>query len=280
MGHTEIAEPPGEHGHHHQRCVWGGAVRVRQVSLRETQITGQSFRIFDHGGSSARLNHTESDHDEQRDRHDDTLDQVRRADRQKTAESTVGHDDHGGDNHRYHVIHAEERAEQFAAGGKAGRGVGDEEDNNDHSGDGGQDVFLIAVAFREKVRDRDGAYRMGITADLLGDDQPVQIGAGSQPDHGPPHVGETGQIGKPGKPHKQIAAHVGSFRAHGGDEGTESSSAQIKIIRIGILFGKSDAYVQHTAQIDHNSQNDTALRQHSKLLLFCIFIQIFHSLAH
>ncbi len=225
VGHAKIPEPPCESGNDGQGRVRGSAAGGCHIGLCKAQISGQCFRIFDNCGGTACLYHAEADHDKQCDRHDDALDQVGGAYREEAAEGTVGYDDNGRDDHGNHIVHAEQCAEQFTAGGKAGCRIGDKEDDDDHRRDGCQDILFVAITFCKEIRYGDRSYRMGIPADLFRDYKPVQISAGSQSDHGPADIGKSGKVSQPGKPHQQITAHVGCLRAHGGNEGPEGSSA-------------------------------------------------------
>ena len=268
MRHTEIAQAPRQRGHDGQNAVGLCRVGRHVIAGIQREIAGQRFRVGQNGVHAARRMYTEDQHHHQRDRHHAALDQVRGAGGQEAAQRRVGHDHDGADDHGQHIVRVEERAEQLAAGGKAGGRVGHEE-HDDHNGrNGAQHIFVIAEALGEKLRRGDGIGQRAVAADALGHDQPVQIGAHRQADHRPAHVADTRQVSQAGQAHQQIAGHIRGLGAHGRDQRPQFAAAQIEIIRAVVLPGETDADIQHQSQIQNDGQQNAEICAcHSFLLL-------------
>ena len=269
MGHAEVAEAPGQRGGDRQRRIGHGSIGRGVVGGGEAEIAGKAAGVLHHRVKAAGLaDPEEQDHDE-RDGHDDALNKVRRGGRQEAAHRGIEHDDDRADDHRRVIVHAEQGVEELAAGGEAGSRVGYEENNNHERGDQGQHVLLIAVAVGEELRDRDGAGGLGISAEALGHDQPVEIGARRKTDGGPAGIRDAGEIGDAGQAHQEPAAHIRGFRAHGRDQGPELSAAQVEIAHGLIFFGKLDADAHHGEKINgHGDQHRDlcSTHNHSPLL--------------
>ena len=110
---------------------------------------------------------------------------------------------------------------------------------------------------------------MGIVAEPLCHDQPVYISPDCKADGGPRRVGEAGHVGDARKAHQKPAAHIRRLRAHGGDEGTQFSSSQIKILGRVILFGKDNTDSDDHGQIDNDRQKHQYIcRCHNFILPF------------
>ena len=97
MGHTEITESPGKRGSDCQCTVGRIVIRTRNIGAHHAQIAGKSLCIGDYMLKAACCKDTEADDDNERYGHRDTLDQIGRADRQKTAQRAVKNDDRGTD---------------------------------------------------------------------------------------------------------------------------------------------------------------------------------------
>ena len=93
VGHAEIAKPPGQRGHNHQRRVGSGRAGLGGVALYQTQITGEAAYGVRDASETACHDSAEADYNEQGDGHGDALDQVGGAHGEKTAKRTVDDDD-------------------------------------------------------------------------------------------------------------------------------------------------------------------------------------------
>ncbi len=147
------------------------------------------------------------------------------------------------------IVKAEQRIKELAARRKARGGVRDKEYQDDKRRDAHQDIFLLVKSAGEEVGDSDRADLMGVDTQLLCDKQPVDVCTGSQTDNRPAHVGDTAEVGKSGQTHKQVAAHIGSLRAHGGDDRTELSSAEVEVAYVLVLLGEFYSNNYHQNQI-------------------------------
>lgn len=258
MGHAAVTQTPSHNGNDGQeavrlRCAGGYAVCFGHV-----QITGHSLYVSDDGIPAAGYFHTEEQNDDQRDGHKDTLDQVCCAGCQKAAGGGVANDDNGGNDHSPNIVHAEQTAEEFAAGSEAGCCVRDEEHDNDDGGNAHEDVFVITVSAGEKVRDRDGVVcHMGVDTDSLGDDEPVEISTDGKTDGCPRRVCHTCQVSNAGQTHEEPTAHVGGFGTHGCDKGTQFSAAQIEVVYVVVFLGAIDADAQHGNEVNGDGDHDT-----------------------
>ena len=128
------------------------------------------------------------------------------------------------------IIHAEQRIEQLAAGGKAGSRVGNKKDKNPYCCNEGQNPFFVTIAIGKEFRNGDGVVCLRVTAYPLCHDKPVEIGSGCKPDGSPACVCNTGQIGNSRQAHEEPARHIRGFRTHGRDQRAELSSSEVEII--------------------------------------------------
>ena len=140
-------------------------------------------------------------------------------------------------------------------------GIGDEEDEDDHSSDAGQDVPLVLVPPGEEAGDGDGPHLGGVPPQTLGHDEPVEIGADGQAQGGPAHLGHAGEIGQAGQTHEQVTAHVRGLGTHGGDDGAQLPAAQVELVGAvaPALAAAVDPHQHHGHQIDHDGQQDADL---------------------
>ena len=106
---------------------------------------------------SARLLHAEAHNDDERDRHEDRLNQVGERNGHEAAHHRVQHDHDAADDHRRVVLHTKKAVEERADGLEAGRRVRDKENEDHDRRDAGKQMLLISEAAGEKVGDRDGA---------------------------------------------------------------------------------------------------------------------------
>ena len=257
MGHAEVAEAPGHRGHDGNKAVLAGLRALDRGIGKEAQIAGHGFGVFhDRTPAADRVNAEDEDHKEG-DRHHDGLDQARDRGSQETAHGAVADDDRRGDQHGAQIVHVgEEVGKELAAGREAGSGVGDKEDDDDQRRNALDQTALVAEAMGEKVGDRDRAQLLGIAAQALGHDQPVQVGAKRKADHRPGGVSKAAEISQTGHAHQQPAAHVRGLRAHGNDHGAQLAAAQIEIAGGLVAFGVDRADRQHADQVDGDGQDD------------------------
>ena len=143
VGHSEVAQTPRHGGHDVQQAVRGGRVGVRIVAGQHGQVAGQALRIGDHSVPAACHAHAVDQHGDERQRHDDGLDEIGGGHGAEAAQNGVPHDDEGRDQHRRHVIHAEQAVEQLAAGRKARCRVGHKEDDDDDRAQCIEQVALV-----------------------------------------------------------------------------------------------------------------------------------------
>ena len=105
-------------------------------------------------------------------------------------------------------------------------------------------------AVLEILRQRDRvACHLGVLAQRLGYEQPVEIGADRKAD-ADPAGGNAGQICRARQTHQQPAGHIGRLRTHRSDPGAELSSAEEVFGRGLILADKIHADTEHKNQID------------------------------
>ena len=229
MRHAEVAQAPRQRGDDAQRAESAGRALRPVVALRHVQITRQRLRAGEHGLRAARQIHAEEHDDDQRDRHEDGLDEVGGGHGQEAAQHRIADDDRRADEHGHVVVPAKQAAEQHADGLEAGGGVGHKEHDDDQCGNQGEQMALVPVAAGEVIRHGDGAQVLGVDAQALGHQQEVEIGAHRQTDDGPADLRQSGEVRQTRQAHQQIGAHVGGLRAHGGDQRAELAAAEVKI---------------------------------------------------
>ena len=89
VGHTEVAQAPGQSGHDGQQAEAGGAARGRVITPGQVQIAGQGPGVLHHSRRAAGLPDAEEDDDDQGDGHEDGLDQVGKAHGHKAAHHRI-----------------------------------------------------------------------------------------------------------------------------------------------------------------------------------------------
>ena len=130
--HAKVAEAPCERGDDAQSAVRRGRAGRGVVALRHVEIARQRAGVVDDRVQSARLLHAEAHNDDERDRHEDRLDQVGERNGHEAAHHRVQHDHNAADDHRRVVLHTKKAVEERADGLEAGRRVRDKE-NEDHA---------------------------------------------------------------------------------------------------------------------------------------------------
>ena len=261
MGHSEVAQAPGHGGDDGDNAAVGHSrIGGGVIHAGHRDVAGQGGGIGADGVKSAGVGDAEADNDDQGDGHDNRLHQVGGGGSQESAGGGVDHDDDGGDNHSCRVVKPEQRGEQLAAGGEAGGGVGNEEDHDDQGGDGHEQVALVPEAALEEVGDGVCLHVSGVGAQALGYQQPVQVGADAQTQSGPEGVADTAEIGHAGQTHQQPGGHIRGLGAHGGDQGTQLTAAQVEVADGLVGLGETETKVQHKEQIQYDGYDDTDSR--------------------
>ena len=270
MGHAEVAQAPGQGGNGVQYpAVGGSGASGGVVGMGQGEVAGQAGgRLLDLTNAAAEAD-AEDQNEDQGGGHHDGLDKVGDGGRQETAHGGVGHNDHGGDNHGRHVVDPEEAGEQLAAGGKARGGVGHEENHDDHGGNAHQQMAAVPEPVFKEVGDGDAvAADLGIVAQPLGHDEPVQIGADSQAHGSPEGVADAGDIGQSRDAQQQPGGHIAGLGAHGSDVGAQLPAAQIELAGGVAGLGAPEDQIQHHGQIGHDGNDNTDSGIGHRLTLF------------
>ena len=220
MRHAEVAKAPGQRGNNAEKAVCAALSCGYIRRGKEIQIAGDRAAGLRNRAEATQKADAEADDHKERDSHDNALNQVRGGNRQKAAQKRIGDNDSRAGQHGLHVVKSEQAVKQLAYRRKAGRRIGNEEDDNDQGRDQGKQMLLIAEAPGEKARNRVGVDFFRIYPQSPGNQQPVQIGPRGKSDDGPAHVGDPEKIGQPRKPHKKIGTHIARLSAHGGNERT------------------------------------------------------------
>ena len=114
------------------------------MSLCHREITRHGRSILYNGvPATCKVDAIKHD-DNQRERHDDTLDQVSRGYSEESAKDRVANDDNSSDDHCHMVVYLIEARKQCSDSFKSRCGVRDEEDKNGECGDAHQDILIIA----------------------------------------------------------------------------------------------------------------------------------------
>ena len=114
MRHAEVAKAPGQRGDNAQPAEATRRLLAPDVALRHVQIARQRLGVGHHSIHAARqIDAEEHDHD-QRNRHEDGLDQVGHRYRQEAAQHRVADDDHRANEHGHMVLPAEQAVKQHA----------------------------------------------------------------------------------------------------------------------------------------------------------------------
>ena len=270
MGHTEVAQAPRQHGQRLDEAVTRHLAGGDIGHLRQTQVTGDGTGIVHHGAPAAGHFNTEAQHHHQRDGHDDALDQVGGGHGQKAAQNGIENDHCRAYQHGDHVVKAEQAVEQLADGGKAGSGIGDEEDQNDQGGNAQQHLLVILKALGEELRHGDGVDLRGVDPQSLGHQQEVQVCTQCKADGRPCRVGDAGEVRHAGQAHQQPRAHVAGLGAHSRDHRAQLAAAQIEAVGAALAgAGVGHAYAHHDDQVYGNGDDNADLRScHDRNLSF------------
>ena len=256
MGHTEVTKPPRERGEYFQRAVARRLAGDDVGARAEVEVAGDRLRVLHDGAPPAGNIDAEYEHDDERNRHDKALNKAGDGCRHESAGCAVRDDDSGGDDHRGHVVKAEKTVEKLAACGKAGRRVGDKEDDDGQRADGLDELGLVAEAAGEKVRHGDGIDLHGVSVQTLGNDQPVEICTEAKTDGGPSGLRHAAEERQTGDAHQQVCAHVRRLRAHRGHDGAELSAAEVEVLGRAV-FGIHKSDDEHTNKVHDNGYKNT-----------------------
>ncbi len=259
MRHAEVAESPCQRGDNRQRRVRAGLACNRIIGLCKAEVAGQLLRAGDDLIPAAGRPDTETKHRQQCNRHDDGLNKIRERRGKKSAGCRIEHDDDRADDHREMIIHSEQRMKKLPAGRKSGRRIGNEKNDDPDRCQKGQYMLCITVPVGEKLRQRNRVRPLRVAAQLLRDQQPVEIRTAGQPDYRPPHIRSACEICQSRQTHQQITAHIRSLGAHRRDQRPELPASQIEIADRLVFLRQPDSDAHHRNQIDAHR------RQHQKL---------------
>ncbi len=173
MGHSEVAETPGQRGHDGQRCVVAGCAAYHIMHLCHAQISGQITGVGKHRIPAAGHLDAKNNDNKKGDGHDDGLNKVCGAGCKKSAESRVNDDDERTNQHRRHVRRIKQSAEELSASGESGRSIGNKENDNDNRCDSSQKIFLVPIPFGEKLRQRNSITLLAVTTNSSCNEKPV-----------------------------------------------------------------------------------------------------------
>jgi len=268
MGHAEVTETPCKGGDHGQSTVAHNTTGGDVVTAEEIQIAVQGGHVGDDAAEAAGGDRTETNNHEKGDSHNDGLNKVGGGSGEEAAEGAVKDDNGGAQHHGKHVVNAEEGGKELTAGGKAGSGVRNEEDNDEQCRDNGKDLLFIPEAAAEEIGQGKGIHLLGINAQTPCHNKPVDVGADGEANGRPNGLGQTGHQRDGGQAHQKPAAHVGGFGAHGGDQRTESASAEVELAGTQVAIGEANSDRDHHGQIQHNgNKNGNKICRHDKHLL-------------
>ena len=219
--------------------------------LKQRQIAAETLRVLDNVVNSARGGYAEDDHNYQRGRHNYALYKVGGACRKEPAYARVQYDYARAYYHCKMIVPPEQLLKKLSASREARRGVRYEKHQYYHRRDAEDNVLPLAVAFREEVRKRYRVYPVRVHAQPLRYEQPVEVCSDRKSYRCPAYLRAAAEIRKSRKSHEQVAAHIGSFRAHCRYYGSKLSAAEIKVSDIVVLLREYHADNYHKQQIDH-----------------------------
>ena len=212
VGHTEVAEAPGEARNQGDKAdgLAGGGVGKEAHQVGVLGVHGV------HGsGKSARAGHDNRGNHDDGNEHHGRLDKVGPANGEEAAHEGVAHHHDGAENQSRVVVHAEDGSEELGASHKAGHGVEKEEGENEDGGDNADNALVVAETVREKVGEGDGiAAEVAVLAEPATHDFPVQVGADHETDTDP-GFGKAAHEDGAREAHQKPAAHVGGLCGHG-----------------------------------------------------------------
>ena len=205
---TEVSETPG----------------YSADEAKNGQAVGKTEKAFDRNlrertaRTATFAEHHDQGHYDQRDDHDEALDEVRQAHRQETANHGIGKHDQRRDPDAQHVIghaHIAEQSckacfEQLAATDKSCSGIYREEDHHDQSRHDPQRHGPVWEAIGEEFRNGQRiAIALGLFAQTRRHDEPIGQCADEKTD-ADPCFDQAAGIERAGQAEQQPAAHVRS----------------------------------------------------------------------
>ena len=229
--------------------------------MGHAQVSCQGTGVVCHGVPAAGYMDAEKYNDNQRNAHDDALNQVRGGYCHKASHDRVTDNYHCACYHCSVIVYAEQAVEQGSHCLESGGGVGNKENQNYDGGNTHQYVPVIPVTAGEKVRYGNGPACYGIAAQALGNNQPVEICTNSQTNGGPACIRDAGQGCNSRQTHEKPAAHIRSLGAHGSYQCAQFAASQIEFVgRItAALFAEIKTYIYHGCQIHDDGCQDSNL---------------------
>ena len=272
MGHSKIPQSPCHGRQYGYNTIRGRCVVSHVVDMGHAKVSCQGTGVVSHGIPAACNLDAKEYNDNQRNAHDNTLNQVRGGHCHKPSHDCVSDDDHSACDHCHMVIYAEQAVEQGSHRLKARRGIGNKENQDNDGGNAHQYVPVIPVAAGEKVGYGDGPACNGITAQAPGNNQPVEICTHGQTNGGPARIRDAGQVCNSRQAHEKPAAHIRSLGAHGSYQCAQFAASQIEFVgRItAALFAEIKTYIYHGRQIHGDGCQDSYLSSTHFTLLLCV----------
>ena len=258
MRHAEVAEPP-----RHARGKADETRRLRGRGVREErlQIRIDLIERVHRRGETARVADDNRRHQDNCDKHQRTLDEVRPAHRHVPAEQRIADDDERADpetervashrepEERNRVRNAEGRREELRTAHEPGRRVEREEHEDDDRRDDARDAGRIAEAVADEVRNRDRIPAgVRIDPESVRHDLPVEVSAHEEPD-ADPRLGEAADVDGARKAHQQPARHVGGLRRERDHPLVHLAAAEIVVAERLLALGEEKADPEHERKI-------------------------------
>ena len=241
LRHAEVAQAPGERGDDGDEAVGDGLAEDGHTVLNNLHAVGANDRRGGHrGGDEAGdireerrgvLNAASSgdgadEHHDEHEEHEAALHEVGGNHGEVAAHHRVQEDDEGAQSHHGGVVHTEQRVKELPHGHEAAAHVDAEEEHRDEGRDGADDVLVVFEAAVVEARHGDGVGCLGVLAQALGDELPVEPGADGQADGSPAGLREAGEVRQARQAHEQVAAHVRRLCRQGREPGTDLATAQ------------------------------------------------------
>ena len=269
LGHTKVPKAPRETRHDgdepvlpcrsEQRCTVLDDLVARRIenrgcNLRTRKESGDILQESDRVINATRLRDAANEHRGEREEHERALDEVGRADGEISADERVEEHDDGTEDHHRRVVEPEERREQLTASHKAASRVNREEDERDDGRNRHEDMLVVVKAVREEVGDGDGVVRhLGVLAQTLRHELPIEIRADSKADRRPHGVRRAREVCNAGKAHEQPPGHVRRFRGKRREPRAKPATAEEVRLARGVRLLRIDEADEH---------NDDEIQKH------------------
>ena len=280
MRHTEVTQTPCQCGSDCQCAVRCYCTCFCIVACCQADVVNHAVCICCYSIPAACYMHTKQNNNQQSNTHYYGLDHICHGCCQETACYCVCYDNNSRNDHCYMIVDGKDGAEQFTACRKTGCCIRYEEYDDNNRCDRHQDVFVISVSQREKVRQSDRIYFVCVCTDSFCNDQPVYICTDGQTDGCPCRFCDTGNISYTGQTHQQPGGHIRCFCRHRCYDGAHFSAAQIKVAYCFVVFRTINTDRYHAGQINANGdQHNNVSTCHNKIPSFS-FLSTFDSLPH